>query len=684
MSRRSSRVTVGSAEVLEVIREETSAPSSINIDDKKESDRSEPKYCPCEGVQLEEIEKRHAEEIERLLSAKELELEEKFKQKLHNEVQYLKDRFGFVLQNEQVRASYMLREAHRERQEKISALQTQLECKNLAGLMYVMCSERRKSKMEILRITEEYVTYIQSLQNILEESQALILNLSRGYKTAARVDDEWRKKMKKILKHFQSFVFEFVGGSPENNQYFFNIPELLKTKTSIKDNPEEDPCENEEEESEPKIEREKEWWETLDCQEHPFVMFGDMADFNPPQRREVLRNVKAAKTAPKKWKEYVFNEMFVKRECTNADIIKDMWCAPASWECAVAARQTPSRCSESQSRRITTTSVDIKGNMGSILKIMTSSTPKTTAKATLLGARDSMEIASTTRLRDKHRSTVDHGKVVLNIGNKIDSFFNKIEDDHEDEDVEREQPENVPHAPGPQTPTAGDTDDVESDEESTSNLGSVHHDSLQIIQSHVPDHDSKINYEKTCPMEKCQRTQVDSFIRSLPKYMQANPFTHFEQTYDDYEACSPEQLEILKKRIEEKKRREKMDFQPERDPLLSWTPSVDGVEVQTSDISLMPPCTCLVPSPSLASSTTKVYNVADLIPIKQTLDKIKAECFFHDDIEFNRFKVLGQTESEDLNYEREIDSSKNRLTEIKAILKKHPSLCEIFQANTRC
>lgn len=50
MSRRSSRVTVGSAEVLEVIREETSAPSSINIDDKKESDRSEPKNCPCEGM----------------------------------------------------------------------------------------------------------------------------------------------------------------------------------------------------------------------------------------------------------------------------------------------------------------------------------------------------------------------------------------------------------------------------------------------------------------------------------------------------------------------------------------------------------------------------------------------------------------------------------------------------------
>lgn len=48
----------------------------------------------------------------------------------------------------------MLREAHRERQEKISALQTQLQCKNLAGLMYVMCSERNKSKMEKLAIIE--------------------------------------------------------------------------------------------------------------------------------------------------------------------------------------------------------------------------------------------------------------------------------------------------------------------------------------------------------------------------------------------------------------------------------------------------------------------------------------------------------------------------------------------------
>lgn len=48
----------------------------------------------------------------------------------------------------------MLREAHRERQEKIKALENQLECKNLAALMFVMCTERKRSKLEKLKLIE--------------------------------------------------------------------------------------------------------------------------------------------------------------------------------------------------------------------------------------------------------------------------------------------------------------------------------------------------------------------------------------------------------------------------------------------------------------------------------------------------------------------------------------------------
>lgn len=42
---------------------------------------------------------------------------------------------------------------------------------------------------------------------------------------------------------FQYFVYNFAGGSPESNQYFFNMPKLLQINASTNDDPQEDPCE---------------------------------------------------------------------------------------------------------------------------------------------------------------------------------------------------------------------------------------------------------------------------------------------------------------------------------------------------------------------------------------------------------------------------------------------------------
>lgn len=39
--------------------------------------------------------------------------------------------------------------------------------------------------------------------------------------------------------------------------------------------------------------------------------------------------------------------------------------------------------------------------------------------------------------------------------------------------------------------------------------------------------------------------------------------------------------------------------------------------------------------------------VVDLIPVKQELERINAECFFREDIEFNRLKLIGQDENEE-------------------------------------
>ncbi|XP_063834442.1 uncharacterized protein LOC135083664 [Ostrinia nubilalis] len=753
MSRHSSHErALENTEVLEVIREEQCSPavSSVNMDAVSKTVAEAPKAC-VDCTCLNDLEKmkdsKNPEEIERMMLEREAVLRREFLQKLEGETNDLKDKFDYILQNEQVRTSFMLREAHRERQEKIGALQTQLECKNLAGVMYVMCTERRKSKLERLRLIQEYTNYIRALQTILADGQELILRLSRGYKTAARVDHEWREKMKMVIKEFQAYVYHFSGGTPESNQYLFDLPALLKTEASVYDDPKEDPIEEpdhegeEEEAEDPNAEKpwweliegeckpfimfgdmaefrppqrrevlkavkaaataprqwkeyvgkllsedqrsshlnaEKPWWELIEGECKPFIMFGDMAEFRPPQRMEVLKAVKAAATAPRQWKEYVFNEMFLRADCSNADVIKDEYPnrvpPPGKWECqAVQTDRQFSKMSIS-SRRVTTTSMDVRGNMGSILKIITSNiAPEAPNKPNILAARDSMEIASTTKLRDKHHHKhTDPARVVINVGSRRTSMFKQDLEDTSDEVGTSQQKKEQK-----------DLDDEEEDE-SLSLLGSIHNDSLHVIPSHVPEKDHKIHYEKVCPMEKCQRMEVDSFIRSLPPYMRANPFTHFEQSYEDYETCTKEQLEILKKRIEDKKNKEKPDHPGlEESPLAEWNPEVEGVGVQTSDASL-PPCTCRVPSPTPVSSAGRMFDMQDLIPIKQNLDAIRKDCFYDGGIEFDRFKVIGQESDYTINEAPKEDFKKTRLYEIKRILKQHPSLCEIFQANTRC
>jgi hypothetical protein len=69
-----------------------------------------------------------------------------------------------------------------------------------------------------------------------------------------------------------------------------------------------------------------------------------------------------------------------------------------------------------------------------------------------------------------------------------------------------------------------------------------------------------------------------------------------------------EQLKILKQRIEDKKKKERVDHSmfPE-DPLQEWVVETEGVAVQTS-LDLLPPCTCQAPSPTPVSSTGKIFN----------------------------------------------------------------------------
>ncbi|CAG4967284.1 unnamed protein product [Parnassius apollo] len=225
----------------------------------------------------------------------------------------------------------------------------------------------------------------------------------------------------------------------------------------------------------------KSWWKMLEGDDVPLVMFGDMAELKAPQRRNVLKAAKSGKTMPNEWKRYVFNDKILNSKCPNAGDIKNEY-----------LKRLPGKWEW------------CNGQMQE-------------------------------RERERRRNS-DPNKVVLDIGSKrasrFDDYYQEIPlNDIEDFDTSRRQ-------------ESSQIEEEEIIEESFSTLGSIHKDSLEMIPSHVPDRDAKINNEKVCPMEKCQRMQVDSFVRSLPPYMRANPFTHFEKSYEEYELCTPGALYI--------------------------------------------------------------------------------------------------------------------------------------------
>ncbi|KAG7297498.1 hypothetical protein JYU34_019509 [Plutella xylostella] len=667
--------------------------------------------CMCKYVShlheevLEEVE---PVDIQQLLDNKENELRNEFQLHLEKQMTAMKEKFNFILHNEQVRASYMLREAHRERQEKITALQTLLECKNLAGLMYVMCSERRRSQLEIMKIKQEYTNYIRALQEILAEGQALILHLSRGYKTALRVDNEWRDKMKDVIREFQLFVCHYMGGDLEANEYLFDIPKLMETASPLEVDDEEEPCaENDEEmlrqaeESLKKLEEESKdlkWWDRMEGDCPPFIMFGDLSEFEAPRRREISNKLKVMKSAPKKWKEYAFHDMFLRADCGNHQLIKDVYPPPPGRNrCELDAVGS----NYNGSRRPTGGSTDTRA--GSILRLMTSDGYYQTDKSTLLAAKDSLEIASSKHLlhHGKQRSFRSHSVSQYHSVENID--IKKIRHSIVVEELEQEQQ----LYDVTEECLCGLEEEEEEKEDITHKITVV--DSLTCVRAHVPDADSKINYEKYCPMDKCELMRMSSFDRALPPYMKANPYTHFRQTFEHYHPCSPEQLEIIQERIKEREAKEKLmrEGKSKPDVLEEWRDEVGGVATQTSDYMLgdLPPCTCRdphltpafssvphptpafssVPHPTPASSSVRMFNVQDLLPMKEALAQIATEQMSDHKANINRLQVDGQGENvnEILNQDRKT-FTKNRMESIKEILKKYPSLADLFQGNAMC
>ncbi|GBP19264.1 hypothetical protein EVAR_79864_1 [Eumeta japonica] len=447
-------------------------------------------------------------------------------------------------------------------------------------------------------------------------------------------------------------------------------------------------------------EENKNWWETIEDDDRPFIVFGDMEQMNPKQKKDIKKKIKAVKTAPKKWKEYVFDDKYFKATCENLPKIKDLF-----KDRGQGAMQKQNM--ESYYRQ-TTFSIDQGYAMGTVLKYVISAggalqtaANKNAMASGILAAKDSLEIMSTVKIlvvtkasqwrkiATRGRRSKGRGALYL----RIASFVGDSERQFRvllTGTLLRLQKDKNKNGSSPsltscekillalKKSSSATQDEMQEQETSESSISSsfksIEEDCFRITSAYIPKNESQLTYDKVmlssrtcevCPVDQCKRMRMDSFLADLPAYMRRSG----RNLGADYETCSPEQLRVIKKRLEERHRKSSKEVK--EDILEEWKHFADGVGVQTSAHSVRPLCAC----PKETAQYLTSRDVTDFLPIKREVDRIPKERLFDNEIEFRRFKLLGDATDARRDY------SAGLIQELGPIFRSHPSMTSLFNTN---
>ncbi|KAK5644668.1 hypothetical protein RI129_005968 [Pyrocoelia pectoralis] len=154
------------------------------------------------------------------------ELSKNFIKQLELEGNSLYEKFQLDIKKEKVKHQFELQEARKGCQESFTQLKHQLECKNIANIMYILCAERHKCRTERMIIEDNYQTEIEHLHSVIsnkEERYAELLMIEE--KKAIQLDqrDEY---LKEILRQFQKFINFALRSSPTQAEFLLDVEKL--------------------------------------------------------------------------------------------------------------------------------------------------------------------------------------------------------------------------------------------------------------------------------------------------------------------------------------------------------------------------------------------------------------------------------------------------------------------------
>ncbi|XP_063922847.1 uncharacterized protein LOC135137188 isoform X1 [Zophobas morio] len=134
--------------------------------------------------------------------------------------------------------------------EKIKEMKHQLHCQNVADLMYLLCKERRRCKVERNVIRKHYVKRVRKMKSISKQKSNEIKDLMKLKIKRERQFIVREQCLVEILRQYQKFIYFALKAVPTQAEFLLNIDQLLKfelddyglsqqvTQTEVKPQPE--------------------------------------------------------------------------------------------------------------------------------------------------------------------------------------------------------------------------------------------------------------------------------------------------------------------------------------------------------------------------------------------------------------------------------------------------------------
>ncbi|KAF5307933.1 hypothetical protein FQR65_LT06500 [Abscondita terminalis] len=136
-------------------------------------------------------------------------------------------KFSLELKKEKLKHQFDLQEVRKTCQESFAQLKHQLECKNIANIMYILCAERQKCREETKITEHSYQKRIEHLQDVVADKDVEIVRLNKEMDEKLKELDKREQCLKELLCQYQKFIYFALRSCPTQAEFLLDPEKLL-------------------------------------------------------------------------------------------------------------------------------------------------------------------------------------------------------------------------------------------------------------------------------------------------------------------------------------------------------------------------------------------------------------------------------------------------------------------------